>query len=265
MLKSNLIRSTFKAFSRNISSTANCQAWIFSNEASKSAGHSSLLADREEVYEVHIEDVSPGKWEDYLKQKADFVQLLQAKTKPSCELVAAWRFIYGDVNFRAMYLFKYPKGWTDIDNTRILLKSDEEYNLAEKQGWQLLKRQESEFLKGFSYWPVPNQREGGNIYDVRSYRVRPGCMYDWGNYWARGIQCRKGVRDDIPYAGFFSQLGRLHTIYHIWCYSDLADRKKCRESTWHNAGWNDVVANTVPLIRSMKTRILEPLPFSPTQ
>ena len=48
-------------------------------------------------------------------------------------------------------------------------------------------------------------------------------------------------------------------------YNDLADRKQCREGTWHNPGWNDVVSNTVPLIRSMSTRILEPLPFSPTQ
>ena len=49
------------------------------------------------------------------------------------------------------------------------------------------------------------------------------------------------------------------------CYTDLTDRKNCRLGTWDNQGWNEVVANTVPLIRSMKTRILEPLPFSPTQ
>ena len=49
------------------------------------------------------------------------------------------------------------------------------------------------------------------------------------------------------------------------CYSDLADRKSCREGTWKDDEWNDVVSNTVPLIRTMKTRILEPLPISPTQ
>ena len=69
-----------------------------------------------------------------------------------------------------------------------------------------MKRQENEFLKAFSYWPTPNKRTGGNIYDVRSYRVKPGSMYDWGNYWAKGINCRKNVRADIPYGGFFSQL-----------------------------------------------------------
>ena len=45
----------------------------------------------------------------------------------------------------------------------------------------------------------------------------------------------------------------------------MADRKACREATWHYPEWNDVVANTVPLVKTMKTRILEPLDFSPTQ
>ena len=108
-------------------------------------------------------------------------------------------------------------------------------------------------------------------------------MYDWSNYWAKGIQFRSNVRPDIPYAGLFTQLGELHTIYHIWCYESMADRKGCREATWHYPEWNDVVANTVPLVKTMKTRsglstinifltfnekyfrILEPLEFSPTQ
>ena len=92
------------------------------------------------------------------------------------------------------------------------------------------------------------------------------------------------LRPDIPYCGLFTQLGELHTIYHIWCYQSMADRKGCREATWHYPEWNDVVANTVPLVKTMKTRlyrqmlfielltgmfffnrILEPLEFSPTQ
>ena len=80
-------------------------------DASKSAGHSSLLADKNEVYEVLIEDVSPGKWEEYLVYKANYLNLFQTKMENSCELVASWKFIYGDVNFRAMHLFRYPNGW----------------------------------------------------------------------------------------------------------------------------------------------------------
>ena len=115
-----------------------------------------------------------------------------------------------------MFFFNFDKGWTDIDVTRQKIKATPDISVAEKKGWKIMKRQENEFLKGFSYWPSPNKRTGGNIYDVRSYRVKPGSMYDWGNYWAKGINCRKNVRADIPYGGFFTQLGQLHTIYHIW-------------------------------------------------
>jgi len=260
-----LLKGCVKNSNRSISSSVTSKGWIFSTEASKSAGHSSLLADKNEVYEILVEDVSPGKWEDYLTYKGEYLSFFQSKVENNCELVASWKFIYGDVNFRALHVFRYPNGWTDIDATRKIIKSNPEISIAEKRGWPIMKRQENEFLKAFSYWPTPNKRTGGNIYDVRSYRVKPGSMYDWGNYWAKGINCRKNVRADIPYGGFFSQLGHINTIYHIWCYTDLADRKACREGTWHNPEWNDVVLNTVPLIRNMRTRILEPLPFSPTQ
>ena len=43
-----------------------------------------------------------------------------------------------------------------------------------------------------------------------------GCMQEWGNHWQKGVECRANVREDIPYAGFFTQIGQLHKVYHIW-------------------------------------------------
>ena len=77
-------------------------------EASKSSGHSSLLADKNEVYEILVEDVSPGKWEEYLAYKGDYLQLFTENVSESCELTASWKFIYGDVNFRAFHMFRCP-------------------------------------------------------------------------------------------------------------------------------------------------------------
>lgn len=132
-------------------------------------------------------------------------------------------------------------------------------------GLHTINKKHAELTKGFSFWPSADKREGNNVYDIRSYELKPGSMYDWSNYWARGIKHRSAVRQDVPYAGLFTQLGKLHTIYHIWCYKSLADRKQCREGTWAHPEWNDIVANTVPLVKTMETKIVEPLPFSPTQ
>ena len=49
-------------------------------------------------------------------------------------------------------------------------------------------------------------------------------MYDWSNYWAKGIQFRSNVRPDIPYAGLFTQLGELHSWWPNSPSSFLAQR-----------------------------------------
>ena len=46
----------------------------------------------------------------------------------------------------------------------------------------------------------------------RTYYLKPGSLYDWSNYWSRGIKLRGSVRADVPYCGLFTQLGQLHTI-----------------------------------------------------
>lgn len=107
-------------------------------------------------------------------------------------------------------------------------------------------------------------------------------MIEWGNNWARAIKHRKN-----SFAGFFSQIGRLYNVHHIWCkffgyfnnfknrflmffcslkgYKSLAERKETREASWRSPGWDECVAYTVPLIREMHCRILAPTEFSPTQ
>ena len=66
------------------------------------------------------------------------------------------------------------QGWSDVDTTRRSLKTDEKYQKEYNAGLKLITQQSNEFLKSFSYWPEPNKRTGDNIYDVRTYYVKPG-------------------------------------------------------------------------------------------
>jgi hypothetical protein len=45
----------------------------------------------------------------------------------------------------------------------------------------LLRARHLQYLLAFSYWPVMEPREGTNIYEMRSYRLKPGTMIEWGN------------------------------------------------------------------------------------
>ena len=132
---------------------------------------------------------------------------LKCNEDNKASLVASWKFIAGDVNYRAMHLFRYPevnpwqiisqlsaqnvnlittilsynlsflKGWTDIDKTFKVITSDTKYQEAKKFERQLITNQSTEYVKSFSFWPDPQARTGGNIYDVRSYQLRPGKIY----------------------------------------------------------------------------------------
>lgn len=85
----------------------------------------------------------------------------------------------------------------------------------EKERGQLLRSRHLQYMLAFSYWPQIKPREKGHIYEMRSYRLKPGTMIEWGNNWARAIKHRQGNNE--AYAGFFSQIGRLYNVHHIWC------------------------------------------------
>ena len=145
-----------------------------------------------------------------------------------------------------------------------------------------MRLRQSQFMLPFSFWPQVEPRKGNNIYEIRSYILKPGTMIEWGNNWAKAINYRK--HNEETFAGFFSQIGRLYNVHHIWCkllsvylsqvqlmsrslnagYKDLQTRKETREAAWRKPGWDECVAYTVPLIREMDSRILLPTSFSPT-
>jgi len=250
---------------RNISTSTKLPAsWFFSKEREKSAGHSTLISKDNTVYEIVSEGVVPKHWQSYLNQKEDLISCINSSPDIKSEHIASWSIVTGGQLFSAVHLFRYDS-WNDIDVTRAAVKNNQQYLNSDRSGFPFITSKKIELTKNFTFWPSPDHRVGDNVYDIRTYSLKPGHMYDWSNYWAKGIKHRSAVREDVPYAGLFTQLGELHTIHHIWCYKNLADRKDCREGTWANPGWNEVVANTVPLVTKMTTQIAEPLPFSPTK
>ena len=89
------------------------------------------------------------------------------------------------------YNLSFLKGWTDIDKTFKVITSDTKYQEAKKFERQLITNQSTEYVKSFSFWPDPQARTGGNIYDVRSYQLRPGKTYV-------GILFRYGAKNTAP-------------------------------------------------------------------
>jgi hypothetical protein len=90
-----------------------------------------------------------------------------------------------------------------------------DYLTLEEERGGYLRSRHLQYLLSFSYWPLIEPRKGNNIYEIRSYSLKPGTMIEWGNNWARAINYRR--QNQEAFAGFFSQVGRLYNVHHIWC------------------------------------------------
>ncbi len=128
---------------------------------------------------------------------------------------------------------------------------------ADREHGALTSRRRNVIVKAFSYWGDPQPRSPTHIYDMRSYvlQVRipvpaqipcllfqPGSMIEWGNSWAKGITFRRDYNQDV--GGFFSQVGQLYMVFHLWAYKSLVARKGVRENTWSKPGWDTTVEYT---------------------
>lgn len=223
--------------------------------------HSRLLSDKEIIYELQTHNVRPDSSEKYLDNYQQSVQLIDAH-KLNYELVASWTVELGDLD-QALHLWRYTGGFATIDSAKKKLAQDKDFVALQKERGKLLRSRHLQYLLAFSYWPLIEPRAGSNIYEMRSYNLKPGTMIEWGNNWARAINYRRNNNE--AFAAFFSQIGRLYNVHHVWCYKDLQARKETREAAWRSPGWDECVAYTVPLIREMHSRILAPTSFSPTQ
>uniref|UniRef100_A0A8D8AFP5 Protein NipSnap n=2 Tax=Culex pipiens TaxID=7175 RepID=A0A8D8AFP5_CULPI len=224
--------------------------------------HSRMLSDKEIIYELHTHNIRPDSVGKYLENYKKSVEIVSSKKDLTIELIGSWSVDVGDLD-QCLHLWRYTGGFEMVDQSKKVLCSDPDYVQLTQERGTFLRSRHLQYLLAFSYWPQLALRQDKNIYEIRSYRLKPGTMIEWGNNWARAINYRQN--NDEAFAGFFSQIGRLYNVHHIWCYKDLLSRKETRESAWRSPGWDECVAYTVPLIREMHTRILTPTDFSPTQ
>ncbi|KAF2882459.1 hypothetical protein ILUMI_23684 [Ignelater luminosus] len=226
--------------------------------------HSRMLSDKEVIYALQTHNFRADSRQKYItnvENTVNFVKSLPGISE-TMELVGSWTVSVGDQD-QALHLWKFTGGFESIDKTNAVFAENQDYQKLTEEQSKLVRSRHLQYLLAFSYWPNVTPRKGKHVYEIRSYALKPGTMIEWGNNWARAINYRRNNSE--AFAGFFSQIGRLYNVHHLWCYKDLNQRKETRESAWRSPGWDECVAYTVPLIREMHCRILNPTSFSPTQ
>jgi hypothetical protein len=101
-------------------------------------------------------------------------------------------------------------------------------------------------------------RQGDNmIYEVRTYRLKPRMVP--GFIEAFGKAYENGRKQLSPLAAFFySEVGPLNEVMHIWAYKDLAEREAVRAEAIATGVWPPAVSD---MIHQMNSEIFKPFPF----
>jgi len=101
------------------------------------------------------------------------------------------------------------------------------------------------------------------IYEMRTYRMKVGTVPAYLKLVdEEGIAVQKSHLGQLV-GYFFSEIGALNEIVHIWAYVDLNDRDSRRASLGSDPRWQGFLPKIQALIETMENKILKPASFSP--
>jgi hypothetical protein len=161
---------------------------------------------------------------------------------------------------RAVHIWEYQR-YHGYHGSLNAIQHHPEFSDFDHKLKKLITAKRTSLMQEFSFWPTTPPRQLGGVFELRSYTLHPGNLLEWETHWRRGLKARREVMEGV--GAWFVQIGELNTVHHLWQFADLEERKLNREQSWSIEGWGDTVHKTVPLIQTMKSRILIPLPWSP--
>ncbi|CAG8585012.1 4607_t:CDS:2 [Ambispora gerdemannii] len=233
--------------------------------------HSKLVARGKYVHElvtfnadiIHSflleHKIKPKYLDDYIKLISEHYPRIANDPANALHLSGSWQTEVGDLD-SFFHLWEY-NGYTGYQETKNQLKNDQIYQDFEKKIRPMILSRTNQICLEFAFWQTSPPAVHGGIYELRSYGLKPGHLLEWETYWHKGLECRRQFCE--PVGAWFSQLGTLNCVHHMWNYPDLETRKTTREQAWQVDGWAETVYKTVRLVQMMETAILIPLPFSP--
>lgn len=210
------------------------------------------------VFEMQIHQFKCDCKEEYVKTAGENFLRISEDEKFPIELIGSWTTMIGPVQDQAIHIWMYT-GYDKFEQAADLMKQDPQWQDYLRARNKLIVSRSAQILLPFTFWPPITSVQQRGLYELRSYTLKPGTMIEWGQAWEQGINYRR----DESVGGWFSQIGLMHQVHHLWAYTDLKERNEIRQAAWEFPGWDECVIKTVPLIRRMHSQILLPAPYSP--
>ncbi|PGH28989.1 hypothetical protein GX50_08272 [[Emmonsia] crescens] len=220
---------------------------------------SEVLARGKYVHSIVFHEVKPDKVEEYVDLVGQWYPRMAQIENNKVNLVGSWRTQVGD-NDTFVHIWEYQR-YSGYHASLHAISQHPDFRAFDRRLKSLINNKRTSLMQEFSFWPTTPPRKLGGLFELRSYTLHPGNLLEWETHWRRGLHARREVMEGV--GAWFVQIGELNTVHHLWQFADLEERKIRREQSWSIEGWADTVHKTVPLIQSMKSRILIPMPWSP--
>lgn len=220
---------------------------------------SKVLARGKYVHSIVFHEVRPDKVDEYVELVGNWYPKMASLPENKVHLVGSWRTEVGDCD-TFVHIWEYQR-YHGYHESLHNIANHPEFPAFDKKLKSLIRSKKVSVMQEFSFWPTTAPRQLGGVFELRSYTLAPGNLLDWETHWRRGLKARREVMEGV--GAWFVQIGDLNTVHHLWQFADLEERRTQREKSWMVEGWGDAVHKTVPLIQTMKSRILIPMPWSP--
>lgn len=213
-----------------------------------------IAVDSKTVYEFQFESVKPEFTVEYGEKTSLLYKKLHEDGNCPGKLVLLLKCIIGNQD-EYLHIWKYPDGYERMDKQLNQTRNNDNNQFVEintqKNSWCYAR--ENQLCMAFSYFPgtFESHDQDHPIYEVRSYGLQPGTMLEWGQHWSR----LNGLPSENIVGAYFSQVGHLYMVHHLWAYRDIAERDTVRENMWLYPGWDDCVKYTARMTREVNTQI----------
>ncbi|MBB5574924.1 MULTISPECIES: NIPSNAP family protein [Rhizobium] len=101
------------------------------------------------------------------------------------------------------------------------------------------------------------------FYEIRTYRLKNGAIPQYLKVVEdEGIAIQKAHLGNLV-GYFYSEIGTINEIVHIWAYASLDDREERRQSLASDPQWQAFLPKIRDLIELAENKIMKPANFSP--
>ncbi|KAI6047866.1 NIPSNAP-domain-containing protein [Pisolithus marmoratus] len=220
--------------------------------------HSRLVARGKYVHGFEVHRVKPDSIDKYKEAAEHYYAAIKSDPRLHVKLTGSWETLVGDQDV-FVHILEY-ENYAGYDKTMHLIRNSQHVE-SYRTLLPYVNSRSTQLAQEFAFLPTAPPHAQGGIFELRSYQLKPGTLLEWENAWRRGIEARRKFVS--PIGAWFSQIGRLHQVHHLWQYPSLDARKETREKAWQIDGWAETVSKTAQLAKEMDSFILAPLPYSP--